>query len=144
MRSGLRPPPDARTARRSPFPLCFQISESMINRAAVILRYKEPAVEWINEADPYNDDPGITIESVNEERTVYLIRDKDADTPADVEEWIKLNYDVLFESELDGWYTDEELWPNNRSIKLFHKWFDVECHTVIVDTVDSAIEDDEK
>ena len=115
----------------------------MINRAAVILRYKKPAVAWINEADPYNDDPGITIESVNEERTVYLIRDEDADSPADVEEWINLNYDVLFESELNSWYTDEELWPDNRSIKLFHKWFDVECHSVIEDTVDSPIEDDE-
>ena len=115
----------------------------MINRAAVLLRYKEPAVAWINETDPFNDDPGITLESVNEERTVYLIRDQDGDTPADVEKWIKLNYDVLFESELDGWYTDEELWPDNRNIELFRKWFDVECHTVIVDTVDSAIEDDE-
>jgi hypothetical protein len=115
----------------------------MINRAAVILRYKKPAIDWINESDPGGDDPGITIESVNEERTVYLIREKDADTPADVEEWINLNYDILFESELDGWYTDEDLWPGNRSIKLFRKWFDVECHTVIVDTVDEPIEDDE-
>jgi hypothetical protein len=115
----------------------------MINRAAVILKYKEPAVAWINEADPYNDDPGLTIESVNEDRMVYLIRDEDADSPEDVEKWIELNYDVLFESELDGWYTDEELWPKNRNINLFRKWFDVECHTVIVDTVDSPIEDDE-
>jgi len=115
----------------------------MINRAAVILRYKEPAVAWINEADPYNNDTEITIESANEERTVYLIRDIDADTPADVEEWINLNFDTLFESELEGWYTDEELWPNNRTIKLFRTWFDVECHTVIVDTVDSPIKDDE-
>jgi len=115
----------------------------MINRAAVILRYKEPAIKWINEADPYNDNPGITIESVNEERTVYLISDKDADTPEDVEKWIKLNYDVLFESELEGWYTDEELWPKSRSMNLFRKWFAVECHTVIEDTVDSPIEDDE-
>ena len=123
--------------------LCFKIVESMINRAAVILRYKKPAVTWINEADPYNDHPGITIESVNGERTVYLIRDEDADSPEDVKKWINLNYDVLFESELDGWYTDEKLWPDNRSIKLFCNWFDVECHTVIVDTVDSPIEDDE-
>jgi hypothetical protein len=115
----------------------------MINRAAVILRYKEPAVAWINEADPINDNAGISIESANEERTVYLIRDTDADTPADVEEWIRLNYEVLFESELEGWYTDEKLWPKNRSIKLFRNWFDVECHTVIVDTVESPIEDDE-
>jgi len=115
----------------------------MINRAAVILRYKEPAVAWINEVDPHSDEPGITIDFVNDERTVYLIRDIDADTPEDLEEWIELNYDVLFESELDGWYTDEDLWPKYRSIKLFRKWFDIECHTVIVDTVESPIEKDE-
>lgn len=115
----------------------------MINRAAVILKYKQPAVEWINEADPCDDDPGITIESVNQERTVYLIRDEDADTLDDVDDWIRTNYVALFESELDGWYTDEELWPGDRSITLFHEWFDVECHTVIVDTVASPIEDDE-
>ena len=116
----------------------------MINRAAVILKYKAPAVAWINEADPYKNSTEITIESANEERTVYLIRDTDADTAADVEKWIELNCDALFESELDGWYTDEELWPKNRSLKLFRDWFDVECHTVIVDTVDSPIEDDER
>ena len=115
----------------------------MINRAAVILKYKEPAVEWINTADPYNDDPEETVDSVNIDRTVYLIRDESADTPEDVDEWIEMNWDVLFESELEGWYTDEELWPEDRSIGLFHKWFDVECHTLIVDTVDDPIEDDE-
>jgi hypothetical protein len=113
----------------------------MINRAAVILRYKEPAVAWINKADPYKKNTVVNIESANEERTVYLIRDRDADTPADVEKWINLNYDALFESELDSWYSDEELWPKDRSIKLFRKWFDVECHTVIVDTVDTSIEE---
>lgn len=114
----------------------------MINRAAVKLRYKEPAVAWINEADPYNNNTEITIESANEEQTVYLIKDRDADTPADVEKWIKFNYDALFESELDGWLTDEELWPKNQSLKLFREWFDVDCYTVIVDNVDSPIEDD--
>ena len=37
----------------------------VINRGAVILRCKEPAVRWINEADPYEDNPGLTLESVN-------------------------------------------------------------------------------
>lgn len=115
----------------------------MINRAAIILRYKKPAVAWINKADPDNDNPRATIESANEDRTVYLISDEDADTPEDVEEWIKLNYEILFESELDGWYTDEALWPENRNIKLFRRWFDVECHSVVIDTVNSPIEDDE-
>ena len=51
----------------------------MINRSAVILKYKEPFVRWINEADPYQDDPGITSENANEDRTVYLIREDDAE-----------------------------------------------------------------
>ncbi len=115
----------------------------MINRAAIILKYKLPAVQWINEADPYHDDPGITLESVNSDRTVYLIMDRDADTPEAVEEWIKLNYELLFENELEGWYTDETLWPEKRDLKLFHQWFEIECHTLIQDTVGLPIEDDE-
>ena len=70
----------------------------MINRAAIILRCREPAVRWINEVDPYDDDPGITREVVNQERTVYLIRAEDAETSAAVEEWIEINYKKLFET----------------------------------------------
>lgn len=93
----------------------------MINRAAVILKYKDPAVQWINEADLYVDHPGITVEFVNAERTVYLIRDEDADTPNNLKQWIILNYEVLFESELESWYTDEKIWPQHRDLKLFYQ-----------------------
>lgn len=40
----------------------------MINRTAVILKYKEPAVQWINDADPYHDDPQTSLESANHDR----------------------------------------------------------------------------
>lgn len=115
----------------------------MIDRAAVMLRYKAPAVAWINDADPTQGDSDITMESVNEDRTVYLIREAYADTPGDFEEWLRMNYEALFESELESWYSDEGLWPKDRSLTLFREWFDVECCTEIVDTVGSAIQDDE-
>ena len=92
----------------------------MINRAAVILKYKEPAVKWINDADPYNENPGISLESVNEENTIYLISNQDADSSTILRKWLNLNYKALFESELEEWYTDEKLWPEKRDIKLFH------------------------
>ena len=114
----------------------------MVNRAALLLKYKMPAIKWINDADPYNDDPGITMESVNEERTVYLISDYDADGPSAVEKWVKKNWKNLFEVELEGWYTDPELWPKALTLKLFRQWFTVECHTVIHDTVGGEIFDD--
>lgn len=112
----------------------------MINRAAVILKYKAPFIQWVNDADPYKNNPGITLESENKDCTVYLILEDDAEN---IEEWISLNFKQLFESEIEDWYTDESLWPKNRNRKLFDKWFDVECHSVIIDTVDGKIVDDE-
>jgi len=115
----------------------------MINRAAIILKYKEPAVQWINDADPYHDNPQITLADVNEERTVYLISEHDGDDDKALARWIKVNFSVLFEAELEGWYCDESLWPQQRTLKLFQEWFEIECHTMIEDTVGTPIKDDE-
>ena len=112
----------------------------MVNRAAVILRYKDPFVKWIKEADPIKDSTEVTMASANEERTVYLISDGDAEN---IDRWIRENQCALFESELEGWYTDESLWPKKRDLKTFKKWLGVECHSVVLDTVGDQIFDDE-
>lgn len=57
--------------------------------------------------------------------------------------WSRKNHAALFENELEGWYTDETLWPRNRDYKTFKEWFEVECHSVIMDTVGGEIYDDE-
>lgn len=114
----------------------------MVNRAAILLRYKAPFIRWVNDADPVESDPGITEMELHSERTIYLISDEDADNDRAVQAWLKRNYKKLFESELEGWYTDPELWPNPRSLNLFHEWFSVECHTVIIDTVGGIMFDD--
>ncbi len=100
-------------------------------------------MRWINEADPDPEGINITVEGVNRERTVYLISDADADTDNDIRRWVEHNFRALWELELEGWYTDEDLWPKNRTLKRFDEWFDVECHTVLVDTVDGPLIDDE-
>ncbi len=115
----------------------------MINRAAVVLKYKKEAVKWINSADPIKNNKELTLEDVNDDRTIYLISDGEIDGSEDVEFWVNENYQALFESELESWYTDEKLWPKNRDLKLFKKWFSVELHTIIVDTVGEPIFDDE-
>ncbi len=115
----------------------------MINRAAVILKNKTPAVQWIKDADPCHDGSQITLEEANHECTVYLISVQDADDDKALARWIKANFAALFEAELEGWYTDETLWPQRRTLKLFYEWFAVECHTVIEDTVGMPIKDEE-
>ena len=111
----------------------------MLNRAAVIVRYKQPFVDWINAADPV---PGheVTLENVNEENHVYLVEVEDHE---ELNAWLELNHDILFEAELNGWYTDPALWPQDRSLALFKKWCSIELHTVVFDTGGSPLEDDE-
>jgi hypothetical protein len=116
----------------------------MLNRGAVILKYREPAIRWINEADPNDAGDEITATDPVQDRTVYLISEGDADGEGAIEAWIGVNFEMLFEMELNGWYTAESLWPEERTLSLFSEWFEVEYHSVIVDTVAEALLDDEE
>ena len=112
----------------------------MINRAAVIVRLKAPFIQWINEADPNDVREKITLEEANEDRTVYLIDDSEAEH---VDEWVSLNFTQLFECELEDWHQDPAMWPEKIDRELFDAWCGLECHTVVVDTVGGPIADDE-
>ena len=112
----------------------------MLNRSAVIVRYKKPFVKWLNDADSFKDDPGMTLEQANQDGNVYLITEEDGEN---LEEWIALNYKTVFENELEGWYTDESLWPKKRDRKTFDQWISLHLHSVIIDTVGGPMVDDE-
>ncbi|MCG9646935.1 hypothetical protein L1D18_23010 [Vibrio parahaemolyticus] len=79
---------------------------NMVNRGALMLRYEQPAVDWINKVDPTKSG-SFTLESVNTDRTVYLVSNEVADSPESIKEWVKLNCELLFENELFNWYVDE-------------------------------------
>ena len=79
-----------------------------------------------------------------QDRTIYLISEGDADGEHAVETWIGANFEMLFEMELEGWYTTESLWPQRRTSSLFHKWFEIEFHSMIIDTVGDALYYDEE
>lgn len=116
----------------------------MLNRGAIILRYREPAIQWINEADPVVDSHEVTPDMLKQDLTVYLVSDADVAGDFEVSRWIESNFTMLFEAELEGWYTDPTLWPGNRTLELFRLWFDVEFHSTIVDTVDGILIDEDE
>ena len=87
----------------------------MINRSAVVIRYNQPFVDWINAADPSQENP-LTLADGNQESTVYLI---DVKGQGEFEDWLQLNYETIFEEELNCWYTDPALWPQDRSLMIF-------------------------
>ena len=112
----------------------------MLNRAALILRYKQPFVDWINAADPSPTSHALALAEVNQEHTVYLVEVEDEDELA---QWLAGNHQELFEQELNGWYTDPSLWPRDRSLEMLKQWCSFELHTVVVDTGSSPLEDAE-
>jgi hypothetical protein len=112
----------------------------VVNRAALILRYKQPFVDWINAVDAAPGSHTLTLADVEEERTVYLVEVED---PDDLKRWLAFNYEWLFEEELNGWYTDAAMWPKDRSLKKLKEWCSFELNTVVIDTGASPLEDDD-
>ena len=62
------------------------------------------------------------------------------DDPENSMRYIKKNYDIIFEFELFGWITVEELWPKKRNWGMFKEWFNVEINSEVFDLVDESIE----
>ena len=111
----------------------------MLNRSAVIIRYNQPFVDWINAVDPNPDNP-LTLAEGNRESTVYLIDVEDQD---EFEGWLESNSKIIFEEELDGWYTDPALWPQDRSLRTFKEWCSIAFHSAVFDTGGAMLFDDE-
>lgn len=108
----------------------------MINRSILIVRAKEPFVHWLKSLpDPFD----ISLEEINEDSTAYLLPDYSYDNEQD--EILARFYEVIFEEQLDGWWTEESDWPPKRDFAMFSKWFDVEFHSLVIDLVDAPLED---
>jgi hypothetical protein len=108
----------------------------MLNRGAMIVRPKQPYLDWAATLD----DSGV-VPDVTGEQTVYLIPSFEDDDEA--ERILRKVYTEIFERELDGWHTDETAWPQNRTLAMFKKWFQVELHSVVEDLCGHELADDE-
>jgi hypothetical protein len=117
----------------------FRRINVVINRAVLIVRYTQFFVDWVNAADPTPTDT-ITLAHANDDSGAYLLEVEDE---RELDEWLALNGETLFEEVLNDWYTDPELWPQDRSLAMFRKWCSLELHTVVLDTGNSPLEDDE-
>jgi hypothetical protein len=110
---------------------CAPAATNTLNRAALILRCKQPFVDWINAADPSPTSHTLTLAEVRQEHTVYPV---EVEGEAELAGWLAHHHTDLFEEELSGWSTDPALWPRDRSLKMLREWCSFELHTVVVDT----------
>ncbi|MBN2807874.1 MAG: hypothetical protein JXR80_00070 [Deltaproteobacteria bacterium] len=98
-----------------------------INRTIITVKVKEPFVEWANSFD----DGGPKMEIANNHPTAFLIPDRY--DKFNYEDFLKKNFKIIFESELDSWMVDPSVWPQKRTYKVFQEWFDVQISDMVFD-----------
>lgn len=106
---------------------------SSVRRTALVLQPKKPFYDWLNSMYPEDENP----ESCSDP-DVYLL--PDYESIAQMENWLKRNFDWLFCEQLNEWYTDEDGWPQKRTFKLFKEWFNYSLHTMVWDGVQGPID----
>lgn len=108
---------------------------SEINRSLVILKPKQPFLDWAQTLD--DGDEEFSLEQLAEDSIAYLIPELWQDS--DQQSLLKSYYGVLFEEQLAGWWTDEDEWPKKRDLKMFLDWFKVEFHSLVFDLCEEPI-----
>jgi len=110
----------------------------MLNRSALIVKAKQPFLKWVlTLPDPAN----VTLKELNWDNTLYLLPEYTFES--EEEEILAHYFDLIFEEELSGWWTNEADWPADRGLDTFKKWFDFEFQSMIVDIVDAPLTDEE-
>ncbi|WP_035383890.1 hypothetical protein [Ferriphaselus sp. R-1] len=108
-----------------------------LNRAAVVIRYKQPYVDWARVAGP-EPATDYSLEQANDDGEMFLIPSYDSpvdavDGTGDAIKWVEKRWKMLFEYFLGEWILDESAWPQKRTLKMFREWFEVEYRSIVWD-----------
>lgn len=104
------------------------------NRCAVRIEPNKLFIDWLN----YTFE-GYVDKSVNVlVATTYLIRDLEENQL--LESWLKKNYHVIFDIQLNNYCTDESTWPKKRTYSVFKQWFNIGFSDMIIDLENGPIE----
>ena len=106
-----------------PIPFFFD----SIDRNAITIKPKKPFYDWVDSLFP-EDAPSMNRKY---EFNVYLVQEMESNE--EVLRYIEFNFDAIFANELNDYNTDEDNWPANRNVKMFHDWFDLEINSMILD-----------
>jgi hypothetical protein len=110
-----------------------------INRSALIVTPAQPFLDWLHQVDPTS--ARLTLEDLQREPTIYLVPECDSQDQAI--EYLGMSVSDIFEEHLDGWYRVPVVWPKERDLPTFQRWFEFSFHSMIVDLGDYALEHEE-
>ena len=106
-----------------------------INRAALIVRPRQPYADWANSVD--DDGPRAILEELRKEPSIYLV--ESIDFLEDFDLLVDDTWEWIFREQLNGWMRVADSWPEDLSREMFLEWFDCEVTTTIWDMLKSKI-----
>ena len=115
--------------------ILFTYRPRTINRAALIVRPKQPYVDWANSID--DGGARADLRQLREEPSIYLVEDIER-----LEGFVNLiddHWEWIFQEQLGGWMRDPEFWPDELTREVFSDWFDCELATMIWDMLKPRI-----
>jgi hypothetical protein len=111
----------------------------MINRSAIIVKAAQPFLECLHRVDPTS--AHLTLDDLRREPTIYLLPEWESKEEA--LEHLREISNEIFEEQLNGWYRVPAVWPGDRDLNSFRRWFECSFHSMVVDLCEEPIEHDE-
>ena len=108
-----------------------------VDRSVAIIKPRQPFLDWLTSVAG-NDMVDLTLDNLRADCTALLV--PEYDDPEEAVAWVDERAEQLFRQELASWHEDEAAWPADRSLMVFWQWFDVEFHSLVLDSVDEPIE----
>ena len=106
-----------------------------LNRSAIVVRPKQPFLEWLHSVDSTSSE--LTLQDLGQEPDVYLVPEFESEE--DFADCLREMFHVIFEIQLEGWWTDRSTWPANCTLDTFQAWFDCQVHSLVLDLSDEPL-----
>lgn len=112
-----------------------------INRAALYVAPRKPMADWIHNVMPENN-LDLSNPMGHDNGRIYLI--PEFEDSEELIEWLKKNYNPIFDNELYSWCTNEEYWPKDRTWEKFTGWLYISFQSMVMDSLSSRIVKDQE
>jgi hypothetical protein len=106
-----------------------------INRTAIVVKPRQPFLEWLRLADPTSGD--LSLEDLQRDPEVYLL--PECGNEEEVRENLEEVCGRIFEEQLDSWYRVPSAWPKRRDLDAFEHWFEWSSHSMVIDLSDDSL-----
>ncbi len=111
----------------------------LVNRSAIVVKPAQPFLDWLHRVDPTSGD--LTLDDLRREPTIYLLPEWESNE--EKLEHLREVSNLIFEEQLNGWYRVPAVWPSERDLNAFLRWFECTFHSMVIDLCDESIDHEE-